>query len=272
MPGKQSAEVRRQRAAVVEAFLTLSQQADGILPPLLMKRKWTEVGNLLSGKFDELAYAALVTWRYGLPELTTRLREVQAAGRDGVSMLLDSGCTVAQVRGVMFSTPNQHLRCLYYFMVLCDDRPDDRVQALIPDEGHFTKMKTRPLRESATPARLDAALISLLLAGQERLEEAISAAKAFPRCALLAETFGAYLSVTQAIRARDSAALRVGVSQCEKAFDKRARPDQFGFGGNMLGGETANEDVVDFRLACILKLHEGWPPATMVRTIHQLPR
>lgn len=272
MPAKVSAEVRRQKAAVVEAYLTLSQQADGLVPPLVKKRKWTHVGDLLSGKFDELAYAALVTWRYGLPDLAGRLSSVQSAGREAVSLLLDGGCTPAQARGVMFTMPNQHLRCLYYFMVLCDERPDERALDLVPDDGYFTKMKTKPLRESATPARLDAALIATLLTGQARLAEAVSGAEGSPLCALLVETFSAYQEVIEGVRGKDAARVRSGVSNCEEAFAKRARRDQFGFGGNLNGGETANEDVVDFRLAAILKLHESWQPVAKTPTMHKLPR
>lgn len=240
------------------------------LTTLAKKRKWFELAQRFGRNVDRAAFAALVTWRYGLPDLQARLGDVVATGNAMVQAFDDHGAGDARARGSMFKAPHpcSLLPHVYYFALLCGVGPSPRLLELLPDAKFFTSIRSAPMREIAAPTFADAALISHLVRGDDWLGEVITTLGSSFGRKLLRETFRAYVAVLEAIRARDAQALGDAVADCERCFGRRGSSDAVGFGGSMM---DATEDVVDFRLAAILAAHRSWAPAAKIETIHKLP-
>ncbi len=103
-------------------------------------------------------------------------------------------------------------------------------------------------------------------AGWESFEEWLSKKRGFK---LYRETFAAYVEVLAAARNRDTFAAQLAIAKSEKLYTKRATgPD---IGGHWGALEKYNDDIVDIRLACIIRKAEeiGGPDFGPLESIHR---
>lgn len=229
--------------------------------PFVRSERYYEALRNVSQAAKAMMMAGLVEWRLGTKSPAPSFLEAGHIATQALQLL-------PQIRQPVFRTFVGYFRPVQYVQRFLSLKRADLAGLFEPPPDMLADPpweRTMELLDWYLLEGIDGALFA------PQFDHLLESAAARPKLRLVAETFLNYRGILEAGQRNNADAVELAVRIGERHFARRRTDRAFRQALPTDGGETNNEETVDFRLALVLRacVQFGCTAAAQIQTIHQ---